>query len=145
MYNMPRTIIIAAAAMMLTTASRAQHNVLAYNRPAVNKTLSHVVTEEAPARFKVNLTRSGGDSLVFRLRLENATAEKVVLMIKDKNANVLHREVIPATPVYVGRYNLQSLEDGDYTFELMNGRDKIAEKTIGIRTELAVNRIGSVQ
>ncbi|WP_298739347.1 hypothetical protein [uncultured Chitinophaga sp.] len=142
---MPRTIIIAAAAMMLTTASRAQHNVLAYNGPAVNKTLSHAVTKEAPVRFKVNLTRSGGDSLVFRLRLENATAEKVVLMIKDKNANVLHREVIPATPVYVGRYNLQSLEDGDYTFELRNGRDKIAEKTIGIRTELAVNRIGSVQ
>ena len=146
MYNMSKTITIAAAAMLLSAAGAiAQNNVFAYNMPAKHKTASHAVVEEAPAGFKVKLTQSSKDSLVFRLSLENATAERVVLMIKDKNANVLHREVIPATPVYVGRYNLQGLEDGNYTFELRNGKDKIAQKTIEIRTELAVNRIGSVQ
>lgn len=146
MYNMSKTIAIAAAAMLFTTAGAfAQNNVFAYNTPAKNRTAAHAFVEEAPTGFKVQLTQSSKDSLVFRLSLENATAERVVLMIKDKNANVLHREVIPATPVYIGRYNLQGLEDGNYTFELRNGKDRIAQRTIEIRTELAVNRIGSVQ
>lgn len=143
MYNMSKTITIAAAAMLLTvTGAVAQNNVFASNTP---RTASHKVAEETPAGFKVQLIQSSKDSLVFRLNLENPTADKVVLMIKDKNNNLLHREVIPATPVYVGRYNLQGLEDGNYTFELRNGRERIAQKTIEIKTELAVNRIGSVQ
>jgi hypothetical protein len=146
MYNMSKTITIAAAAMLLSVAGAvAQNNVFAYNMPVKNRATSHHTAEEAPAGFKVKLTQSNRDSLVFRLSLENPTAEKVVLVIKDRNSNVLHREVIPATPVYIGRYNLQGLEDGNYTFELRNGRDRIAQKTIEIKTELAVNRIGSVQ
>jgi methionine-rich copper-binding protein CopC len=146
MYNMSKTITIAAAAMLLTaTGVFAQNNVFAYNAPVKNRAAAHNVVEEAPAGFKVQLTQSNRDSLVFRLSLENPTADKVVLMIKDRNSNVLHREVIPATPVFVGRYNLQGLEDGNYTFELRNSKERIAQKTIEIKTELAVNRIGSVQ
>lgn len=145
MNYMPKTITLAFAAMLLAASGAvAQDNVFAYNTVAKHRLSTHV-EEDAPAAFKVKVTQPNKDSLVFRLSLENPTADKVVFIIKDKNSNVLHREVIPATPVYIGRYNLQGLEDGNYTFELRNGRDRIAQKTIEIKTELAVNRVGSVQ
>jgi hypothetical protein len=142
---MPKSITIAFAAMLITaTGVAAQENVFAYNNTAKNNSAAIEVIDEVPASFKVNLTQPSKDSLVFRLSIENPGAERVLLMIKDKNSNVLHREVIPATPKYVGRYNLTGLEDGDYTFELRNGREKIAQKTIEIKTELAVSRIVSL-
>ena len=145
MNYMPKTITLAFAAMLLAASGAvAQDNVFAYNTADKHRPSTHVM-EDAPAAFRVKLTQPSKDSLVFRLSLENPTADKVVLMIKDRNSNVLHREVIPATPVYIGRYNLQGLEDGNYTFELRNGRDRIAQKTIEIKTELAVSRVGSVE
>jgi len=145
MNYVPKTITLAFAAMLLTaTGAAAQNNVLAYNNTSDNKPAAIEVLD-APGAYKIRLTQPSKDSLVFRLALENSGADKVVLTIKDRNSNVLHREVIPATPVYVGRYNLQGLEDGNYTFELRNGKGRIAQKSVEIRTELAVNRFVSVQ
>ena len=144
MNYVPKTITLAFAAMLLATAgATAQENVLAYHNTG-NKAAAIEVLD-APSAYKVRLTQPSKDSLVFRLALENSGADKVVLAIKDRHSNVLHREVIPATSVYMGRYNLQGLEDGNYTFELRNGRERIAQKSVEIKTELAVNRFVSVQ
>jgi len=144
--NMPKTIGMAFATMLLAaSAATAQEKVFAYNTAGTKSTASKHIVTEAPAAFKVRLFQPKKDSLVFRLSVENPGADKVVLMIKDRNSNVLHREVIPATPVFTGRYNLQGLEDGSYTFELRSGRNRIAQKTVEIRTELSVNRTGSVE
>ena len=142
MQNMLKTIGLAIATVSLTaTVAAAQdHQALAYaNGPVAFE------NTDVPTAFRVKLVQPSKDSLVFRLNIENPSADKVVLMIKDRNSNVLHREVIPATPLFQGRYNLQGLEDGDYTFEVRNGRNKIVHKTVEIKTELAVSRSVSVE
>jgi len=93
----------------------------------------------------VNISQPRKDSLVFRVSVENPGADKVILLIKDQNHNVLHREIIPATPVFMGRYNLQGLEDGNYTFEVRNGKNGVIQRSVEIKTQLSVNRLVSVE
>ncbi|HEU4555261.1 MAG TPA: hypothetical protein VFS25_20600 [Chitinophaga sp.] len=141
---MSKTITVAFAAMLLAaTGAAAQERDFALNATR-NAAPAHSFSG-TPAAFKVNITQPHKDSLVFRLSVENPGADKVVLLIKDQNHNVLHREIIPATPVFMGRYNLQGLEDGAYTFEIRNGRNGVIQKTVDIRTQLSVNRLGSIE
>jgi len=144
MKHMPKTITVALAAMLFAASgAAAQERDFALNATR-NTTPVHFSTK-VPSAFKVNITQPRRDSLVFRLSVENPGADKVVLLIKDQNHNVLHREIIPATPVFMGRYNLQGLEDGNYTFEVRNGRNGVILKTVEIKTQLSVSRLGSVE
>ncbi|KAA2245097.1 hypothetical protein F0L74_03810 [Chitinophaga agrisoli] len=143
MQNMSKTLGLALATVLFTASAAAaqDNNALAFS----GHSAASFENADAPASFRVKLSQPQKDSLVFRLSVENPSADKVLLLIKDRNSNILHREVIPATPLFTGRYNLQGLEDGDYTFEVRNGRNKIVQKTVEIKTELSVNRSVSVE
>ncbi len=129
--------------MFGTLNAAAQDNAFAFN-----KVKSEISTENgSPKASAVNmqLNQSSKDALLFRLSVENPDNEKLILYIKDKNNFTLHREVLPATVRYVGSYNLDSLEDGDYSFEIRSGKNKIMEKFVEIHTSTVVNRNASVE
>jgi hypothetical protein len=143
MKHMSKTATMAIAAMLLTaTGVAAQEHTFALN--TARSTAAHFSTD-VPSNFKVNISQPRKDSLVFRVSVENPGADKVILLIKDQNHNVLHREIIPATPVFMGRYNLQGLEDGNYTFEVRNGKNGVIQRSVEIKTQLSVNRLVSVE
>ena len=90
--------------------------------------------------FNVHITQLQKDQLLFQLSVDNPGNEKLTLYIKDNFNNTLHRETLPATLRFEARYNLASLEDGDYIFEIRSGKTKLAEKAIAIKTQTLVNR-----
>ncbi|HVI43645.1 MAG TPA: hypothetical protein VM802_02195 [Chitinophaga sp.] len=135
----PKTAIIVLTTILFPfLQSVAQENVFAYNASRfVNE---KPVAEAAKKSFSIKLAQLDKDSLLFKLSVENPANEKITLYIKDNYNNVLLRETLPATATFEARYNLQSLEDGQYTFEIRNGKNKLAEKAIGIKTQTIVNR-----
>lgn len=135
--SIPKALGIVLASLIITSVTAtAQQRAYAYNT-------SRIINEKPAdgAAPSIQLMQPAKDSLLFRLRVDNPSNEKLVLFIKDRNNNTLHREVLPATQLYIARYNLQSLEDGDYTFEIRNNKNKVAEKAIAIGTRTQVNRI----
>ncbi|SHM35232.1 hypothetical protein SAMN05444266_107491 [Chitinophaga jiangningensis] len=138
------SVILTGAILFGTLNAAAQDNVLAFN-----KLKSEYRTENGSPRattaVNMQLNQQSKDALLFRLSVENPENEKLILYIKDKNNFTLHREVLPATVRYVGSYNLESLEDGDYSFEIRSGKNKIMEKFVEIHTSTVVNRNASVE
>lgn len=133
----PKAVMVLIVTILINTFQvHAQENVFASSTPRVSKE----DPKTAAATLKMQLMHLEKDSLLFRLLIENPAGEKLMLYIKDNNSNVLLRETLPTTSRYEARYNLQSLEDGAYTFEIRNGKNKVAEKAVDIKTETQVNR-----
>jgi hypothetical protein len=135
-------ILVLVAILLSLSSVNAQDNTFAYNEKAA------FIKDETPvaaASFKLEIAKLDQEDLVFRITVENPGSEKVILSIKDANNVVLHQESLPATLVYKAKFNLQGLEDGNYTFEIRKGKTKLAEKSIDIRTETSINRTVSVQ
>lgn len=120
----------------------AQSSTFAYN---VERRASEKPAAVAPVEsFNVHITQLQKDQLLFQLSVDNPGNEKLTLYIKDNYNNTLHREILPSTLRFEARYNLASLEDGDYIFEIRAGKNKLAEKAIAIKTQTLVNRNVSV-
>jgi hypothetical protein len=135
-------ILVLVAILLSLSSVNAQDNTYAYNEKAA------FIKDETPvaaASFKLEIAKLDQEDLVFRITVENPGSEKVILSIKDANNVILHQESLPATLVYKAKFNLQGLEDGNYTFEIRKGKTKLAEKSIDIRTETSINRTVSVQ
>jgi hypothetical protein len=135
-------ILVLVAILLSLSSVNAQDNTYAYNEKA------SFIKDETPVAvtsFKLEIAKLDQEDLVFRITVENPGSEKVILSIKDANNVVLHQESLPATLVYKAKFNLQGLEDGNYTFEIRKGKTKLAEKSIDIRTETSINRTVSVQ
>lgn len=89
----------------------------------------------------MNIQQDADAALRFLVFIENPAMDKLTLYIKDSNNNTLHREDLQVTsPRFVARYNLENLEDGAYTFEVRNGKDKL-ERAVDIKTQTLVNRV----
>jgi hypothetical protein len=135
-------ILVLVAILLSLSSVNAQDNTYAYNEKAA------FIKDETPvaaSSFKLEIAQVNQEDLVFRITVENPGSEKVILSIKDANNVVLHQESLPATLVYKAKFNLQGLEDGNYTFEIRKGKTRLAEKSIDIRTETSINRTVSVQ
>jgi hypothetical protein len=136
--------ILVLVAILLNLSFVDAQGAFAYNNNKPTRT-----NEETPAasssNFKLEIAQVQQDDLVFRVTVENPGSEKVILSIKDGNNVVLHQEALPTTLVYRAKFNLQGLEDGNYTFEIRKGKTRLAEKSIDIRTETSINRTVSVQ
>ncbi|WP_113616176.1 hypothetical protein [Chitinophaga flava] len=136
------TILVLAAILIPFITMHAQDKSFAYN----NRFVAEQPSSEAPKKdLEVEISQPVKESLNFTLAVTNPDNEKLTLYIKDSFNNTLHREVLPATVRFEARYNLQSLEDGQYIFEIRNGKNKVAEKSIGIKTQTMVNRLVSVE
>jgi len=135
--------ILVIVAILLNLASvNAQGNAYAFNKTNIISNNDEVPA--AAASFKLDIAQVQ-DDLIFRVTVENPGSEKVILSIKDANNVILHQESLPATLVYKAKFNLQGLEDGNYTFEIRKGKTRLAEKSIDIRTQTSINRTVSVQ
>jgi len=141
---MKRISFLLAAILINISFSKAQETAYAYNGNKV----SIVSNDETPApvtAFKIKVSQLDPEALVFKITVENPGTDKVMLCIKDANNYTLHQESLPVTMMYVAKFNMQELQDGDYTFEIRKGRNKVAEKTVNIRTETSISRLVSVQ
>lgn len=70
----------------------------------------------------------------FRVSYNNAQANTVVVRILDTDKNVLFSENKRATPSYVKYFDLSTLLDGTYTFEITDGKEK-SSQTFDILTK----------
>lgn len=134
---------IAVIATILLNQSIAVAQDYAMNK--VKPTASTIGEPATTSDFKLDVAQVAGSDLVFRVTVENPGSDKIILSIKDANNTTLHQESLPVTLVYKGRFNLADLQDGTYTFEIRKGKTRLAEKTIGIKTETSINRNVSVQ
>ncbi|PSL49214.1 hypothetical protein CLV51_101544 [Chitinophaga niastensis] len=140
----PKVVMLVLAAILFPILHiTAQEKAFAYN--AAKFVIEKRGTEAAPKTFNFQITQLTKDQLLFGIAVENPANEKLTLYIKDNFNNTLHRETLPATARFEARYNLQSLEDGEYIFEIRCGKNKIAEKAIAIKTQTMVNRNVSVE
>lgn len=138
---MKHILVIVAILLNLTSVS-AQGNAYAFNKTNIINNNDEVAA--TAASFKLDIAQVQ-DDLIFRVTVENPGSEKVILSIKDANNVILHQESLPATLVYKAKFNLQGLEDGNYTFEIRKGKTRLAERSIDIRTQTSINRTVSVQ
>jgi hypothetical protein len=134
---------IAVIATILFSQSIAVAQDYAMNK--VKPTATTIGEPTSTSDFKLDVAEVTGSDLVFRVTVENPGSDKIILSIKDANNTTLHQESLPVTLVYKARFNLADLQDGTYTFEIRRGKTRLAEKTIGIRTETSINRNVSVQ
>lgn len=140
---MKQVLFLVLATILLNTAGvAAQTNLLAYNRVPKTGDNSAPVTGTP---YKLDVSQAAEEPLVFRVIVENPGSDRVLLTIKDANNITLHQESLPATLVFKARFNMEGLQDGDYTFELRKGRNKLAEKQVSIKTETSINRVVSIQ
>lgn len=141
---MKRTSFLLAAILFNLAFANAKDTTYAYNGNKGNI----VNNDETPApvtAFKLKVSQLDPEALVFKITVENPGTDRVTLIIKDANNYTLHQESLPVTMMYVAKFNMQELQDGDYTFEIRKGRSKVAEKTVNIRTETSISRLVSVQ
>jgi hypothetical protein len=135
--------VVLAAILLNTSIAHAQTNVFAYNGAV--KSSDNIGTPETGTPFKLDVSQTEQEPLIFRVTVENPGSERVLLTIKDANNVTLHQESLPATLVYKARFNMEGLQDGDYTFEIRKGKSRLAEKQVSIKTETSINRVVSIQ
>lgn len=145
----PKHILTVVAIVLgLSMQASAQSETYAYaNTPGPGKTarVAPEKNEMVKKGCKIDIQQEGSEQLRFLVQIDNPTGEKLTLFIKDVNNNTLHKEALDVTsPKFVARYNLEKLEDGAYTFEIRNGKNKL-EKAVDIKTQLLVNRVVSVE
>ena len=73
----------------------------------------------------------------FKVHFENSDHSPVVLRIRNAANRVLHEEVVREGK-YVRKFDLANMADGDYTFEIANGKENISKgiqlQTLSART-----------
>lgn len=139
----PKTMGVVLAAILLNISfANAQENIYAYHNPG---NIHHDGEPASVSAFKLDVAQIKEDALVFKVTIENPGSERVILSIKDGNNYTLHQEILPATLVYKAKFNMQELQDGNYTFEIRKGKTRLAERKVDIRTETNINRTVSVQ
>lgn len=142
---MKRISFLLAAILVNVSLSKAQEATYAYNDTNVSMVVNNDEPTAPVTTFKLKVAQLDPEALVFKITVENPGIEKVTLSIKDANNYVLHQESLPVTMLYVAKFNMQELQDGTYTFEIRRGRNRLAEKTVNIKTETSINRTVSVQ
>ena len=149
--NTPKTVLTALALVLgISLQATAQSDALAYVNTREEKASRTASTAPEEANFmaqrgcKLEVTQEGTEDLRFLVQIVNPHQDKLVLLIKDANNNTLHKEVHDGRARFLGRFNMDRLEDGAYTFEIRNGRNKL-ERSVDIKTQLQVNRVVSVE
>jgi hypothetical protein len=82
-----------------------------------------------------NLSVKDMGSLQFKLAFENPLRQKTKISLIDKERNVLFDEYMHQNTQYVRAFNLSNLADGEYTFVVESGKDKMKKDfTISTKT-----------
>jgi hypothetical protein len=78
------------------------------------------------------------NALVFHALVDNNENSDLHITIKNERGNKIYEECKRKTAKYRCKYNLSSLADGTYTFEINNGKD-IYTKSFRIETNQSRN------
>jgi hypothetical protein len=81
-----------------------------------------------------NLSVQDMGSLRFKLAFENPLRQKTKIYLLDKNNDVYFNEYTTGTAQYVRAFNLSDLADGEYTFVVESGKDKLTKEFV-IKTQ----------
>ncbi len=93
------------------------------------------VSGKASSTEKVsNLSVQDLGSLRFKLAFENPLKQKTKISIVDKENNVFFNDYSTGDTQYVKAFNLANLSDGDYSFVVESGNDKLTKEFV-IRTQ----------
>lgn len=139
-----------AIVLGISLQASAQNEVFAYvntreeKAPRTHNTTPEEANFMTQKGYKLDVMQEGTDDLRFLVQIVNPNQEKLILIIRDASSNTLHKEVLDGKARYLGRFNMDKLEDGAYTFEIRNGKNKL-EKSIDIKTQFMVNRVVSVE
>lgn len=117
--------IIKALAIVLTLATATTEG-MAQTKATSGKVSS---TEKVS-----NLSVQDLGSLRFKLAFENPLKQKMKISLVDKENNVFYDDYSVGQTQYVKAFNLANLADGEYTFVVESGKDKIT-KAFEIRTQ----------
>jgi hypothetical protein len=117
--------IIKALAIVLTLATATTEG-MAQTKATSGKVSS---TEKVS-----NLDVQDLGSLRFKLAFENPLRQKTKIYLLDKNNDVFFNEYANGNAQYVRAFDLTNLADGEYTFVVESGKDKIT-KAFEIRTQ----------
>jgi hypothetical protein len=117
--------IIKALAIVLTLATATTEG-MAQTKATSGKVSS---TEKVS-----NLSVQDLGSLRFKLAFENPFKQKMKISLVDKENNVFYDDYSVGQTQYVKAFNLANLADGEYTFVVESGKDKIT-KAFEIRTQ----------
>jgi hypothetical protein len=129
--------IMKALAIVLGLALAATTEGMAQTKAASGKISSSDKT--------ANLTVQDLGSLRFKLTFENPLRQKSQIYLLDKDNNVFFNEYSTGDAQYIRAFNLSNLADGEYTFVIETGKDKL-KKDFVISTQtfrgisLAANR-----
>lgn len=74
-----------------------------------------------------NLSVQDMGSLRFKLAFENPLRQKTKIYLLDKDSNVLFDEYTYGNTQYVRAFNLSNLVDGEYTFVVETGKEKLTK------------------
>lgn len=81
-----------------------------------------------------NLTVQDLGSLRFKLAFENPLRQKTQIYLLDKDNNVFFNEYSTGDAQYIRAFDLSNLADGEYTFVVETGKDKL-KKDFSISTQ----------
>lgn len=81
-----------------------------------------------------NLSVQDMGSLRFKLAIENPLRLKTKIYLMDKDNNVLFDEYSSSSMKYIKFFDLSNLADGNYTFVVESGKDKM-KKDFSISTK----------
>jgi hypothetical protein len=77
-----------------------------------------------------NLSVQDLGSLRFKLAFENPLRQKTQIYLLDKNNDVFFNEYSTGSAQYVRAFNLSNLADGEYTFVVESGKDKLKKEFV---------------
>lgn len=112
---MKKLALVLGLAATIVTATATQG--MAQAKAASGKTTSTATV--------TNLSVQDMGSLRFKLAFENPLRQKTKIYLLDKDSNVLFDEYTYGNTQYVRAFNLSNLVDGEYTFVVELGTEKL--------------------
>ncbi len=93
------------------------------------------VSGKASSTEKVsNLSVQDLGSLRFKLAFENPLKQKTKISLVDKENNIFYNDYSVGTAQYVKAFDLTNLADGEYTFVVESGNNKLTKEFV-IKTQ----------
>ncbi|MCU0325933.1 MAG: hypothetical protein MUF45_11875 [Spirosomaceae bacterium] len=124
--NIMKTVVLAIGIAAITNISFAKGKVGNGETP----------NEKPATAFAVKINEAG--TLRFKVEVTNPSRQKTTITLQDDNDNVLFSDYSVSDSKYSKVFDLSNLEDGNYTFVIASGKEKI-NKEFSIQTK--TNRV----
>ncbi len=90
-------------------------------------------TAAAPGEFRA-LSYVKSDSQHLMVHLDNPRKEEVIVLVLNQHEQVMYRKSFGWPATFVGKFSLDALPNGNYTFVVKGGRDSYS-KNIAVKTQ----------